>query len=324
MKNYESLSMNIPKPQLRNLMKGRLIIIKPSYHGGEMNLHLPTMKYKKLVNAKSKNKGVKIGLDPKEIEYNTGKGLFSTLKKIAKSQIVKDIISHPTTKKYAKKAVEKLEPIVEKGIEKVLEKPLGKKSASKVAKIITTKGSKYVSKKANLEEPMKEEPMMSDIEEGGKIDIKKIAKTISKGYKKYVKPVASPLIRKGLTKAVDIGAKALSGVVPEAAPVIQYAADKYGDKGVDFVMKKTGLGVRLEDNSSNFLNPMHPAMNPSLPMKDFSLPRFIRKDNYGGSFLPSGYRGGSFLMAGERRRYGGATGLPNDPLLPPRDFSIRV
>jgi hypothetical protein len=318
--------MTIPTNQLRSLSKGKMVIFKPEHHGGEMSLHLGAMKYKKLMKAKSKNKGVKLALDPKEIEYNTGKGLFSTLRKIAKTQIVKDIIAHPTTKKYAKKAMDKLEPIVEKGIEKVLEKPLGKKTASKVAKIVTTKSRALATKKASEFVPPMEEPAPSDdIAEGGKIDLKKIAKTISKGYKKYVKPVASPLIRKGLEKGVQAGAKALSAFVPEASPLIQYTADKYGDKGVDFIMSKTGLGMlKPGDDSSTFLSNRHPAMKPGLPMPDHSLPRFTRKDTYGGSFLPSGFHyGGSFMMAGERRyRSGGATGFPLDPLLPQRDFSM--
>lgn len=74
---------------------------------------------------------------------------------------------------------------------------------------------------------------------GGKLSWKAFKRGLKKGwegYKKYVKPIAGPLIRKGLKMAVEKGAQALTTIAPEAAPAIaaltpavQSGVEKLGD-----------------------------------------------------------------------------------------------
>jgi hypothetical protein len=324
----------------RKLAKHQNVTIKPGMVGSGVSVHLSGAKHRKLMTAKNKEKGMRLSMTPEELELS-GEGFKDLLKRGAKSLVkhgAKALIKHvkePATKK----------------ISKILEKPLGKELADKLAEKATEYGTTKLSKALDLglhgkhlsgmDKKIHDVAPLSEQEtEGGKISLKDIGRTISKGYKKYVKPIASPLIRKGLKEAVDVGSKALGTYAsaylgPEATAVTNQLASKYGDKGVDYLMKKTGLGMmtggasyRLQSNYSNFLNSHHPAMHPTLPMPDMSLPHFMRSTK-GGSFLPAGFsRGGSFLPAGKRYGSGYSSsydqGSPMNPRLPQRDFSLPI
>lgn len=312
----ESVALALTPAIARKLAKHQNVIIKPSMIGSGVTVHLSGAKHRKLMTAHRKNKGMRLSLSPEEIEMS-GEGFKDLLKRGAKA-VAHHVVKH-------------VKPHAKKQLTKILEKPLGKELASQVAEKATDYGSEKVTKAIGGELPRGTHLSGTDKnidDRGGKIRLKDVGKTISRTYKKYVKPIASPLIRKGLQEAVSVGTKALGTYLgPEASPIVDQISSKYGEKAVDYAMKKTGLGMttggafRLQSNYSNFLNTAHPAMTPTMPLPDNSLPRYTR----GGSFLPAGFsRGGSFMPAGRARHgYGiGAVGTALNPLLPQRDFSL--
>jgi hypothetical protein len=127
-----------------------------------------------------------------------------------------------------------------------------------------------------------------------------------KGYQKIVKPVVGPLIRKGLKAVVKaaLPAAAVALGQPELAPAASALANSVGDQAVDKLGDVTGAyglkkNLKLKDDWSNFVNHRHPAMNPRLPLPDFSTPNTT---NSGGRLLvKAGHpkvaitRAGSFL-----------------------------
>ena len=152
---------------------------------------------------------------------------------------------------------------------------------------------------------------------------------IVKPYQSVVKPVVGPMIRKSLAKALPAAAGAAATMLgqPElAAPAAALASkiaaplvNKIGD--VTHAYGLGGAGVekhhhRLESNSSNFLNPSHPAMHPILPPHDMSYGAYER-------------HGGSFKVMGEgmhhhrhRLHHSMEYGNPMHPRLPQGDMSM--
>jgi hypothetical protein len=70
-----------------------------------------------------------------------------------------------------------------------------------------------------------------------------------------IKPVVGPLLKQGLSKAIDLGATAVSAVAPQAAPFVQLAKDKYKQKAIDVIGKKTGAyGMRPQRSRPSLPN----------------------------------------------------------------------
>lgn len=119
-----------------------------------------------------------------------------------------------------------------------------------------------------------------------------------------------PKVRRGLTKALEIGLPIATSLIPQIAPlapVTNYVARKYSKRAVDKMGDKLGFGVKkgfkLSHDYSQLQKPYHPAMSPVLPLPDFSKPNFTTSGtglvartghpklsiSRGGSFLPAGY-----------------------------------
>jgi hypothetical protein len=87
---------------------------------------------------------------------------------------------------------------------------------------------------------------------GGKISWKGIKRALSKGwkgYKKYVKPIVSPIIREGLKMAIKTGGPALAAAVgqPELAaltPAVEKAVMKIGDVSGAYSVGKLKKGMK--------------------------------------------------------------------------------
>jgi len=113
--------------------------------------------------------------------------------------------------------------------------------------------------------------MDEDEIEAGRItwgDLKRGLKKAWRGYKKYVKPVAAPIIKKGLQIGVEKGSQALAAYTgqPEIAILGKIAAEK-GVPALGRVTGAYGMKRAVVPNTSmvsNFL----PAANPLLQYGD--------------------------------------------------------
>ena len=133
-----------------------------------------------------------------------------------------------------------------------------------------------------------------------KNDVAPVAKSAYKGYQKYVKPVVGPAIRKGLAKALPVAVAAAATMLgqPELAIPAAAFASKIATPLVDTVGNVSGAyGLKhkkrfhLREDSATMVHSRHPAMNPVLPLPDFSKP----DHKHSGGRLT---RGGSFLASG--------------------------
>lgn len=198
-----------------------------------------------------------------------------------------------------------------------------------------------------------------EIEEGGRINWRKIgrtlrstAKAIGKLYREEVRPEVGPalrrIVKKGIEKGIPFATSALATALgqPELAvatrPFIAKIAQDIAEPATQGISKLTGaFGVKkvklpkgkamsatkamsapvhstremcpvpfkaqLQNNYSNFLNPNHPGMNPTLPALDNSLPIVSSRMHGRGLFVNRGM---------------GMKGLASDPQLPPQDNSM--
>jgi len=111
-----------------------------------------------------------------------------------------------------------------------------------------------------------------------------------------MKKKVRPLVRKVLKKALEVAVPlATSAVAPELAPVASALTSAYSDKAVNKLGDTIGFGtrggrLRAGSDYSQFQHTRSPAMNPVLPLPDFSRPNFTHSGvKVGGSFVPVGY-----------------------------------
>jgi hypothetical protein len=137
-----------------------------------------------------------------------------------------------------------------------------------------------------------------------------VAKKVYSGYQKHIKPIVSPLIREGLTKALPIavGAAATALGQPELAVPAAAIASRISSPLVNSIGNATGAyGLKkprrkrfvLRTDRSTMVHSYHPAMTPALPLPDFSKPdyqfnggrltHYKQRPTRGGSFMPAGY-----------------------------------
>ena len=131
---------------------------------------------------------------------------------------------------------------------------------------------------------------------GGAVS-KKTCKSSTGGRIKKVRPLIRKVVKKALQVAVPL---ATSAVAPALAPLASAITNEYGDKAVNALGSRLGFGyrggaLRAGSDYSQFQHTRSPAMNPVLPLPDFSKPDFKHSGAKvggmlkGGSFLPSGY-----------------------------------
>lgn len=213
-----------------------------------------------------------------------------------------------------------------------------------------TKGKGYSLKL----DPKEMEANEIEVEEGGRINWRKIGRTLrstakaaAKFYREKIRPTVGPKIRQAVKTAIEEGIPlageylgAITGqpeiVAAAKSPAVKRFAEKTAKSGTEKLSKLTGaFGLsmkkplskqiyemehteqvkpskfQLQDNYSGFLNPNHPAMSPTLPMADNSLP-LIGK----GLFLAQAQGKGLFYA-----KTGRGMGSPMEPLLPQMDNS---
>ena len=185
--------------------------------------------------------------------------------------------------------------------------------------------------------------------EGGKINWKKVGRTIRGGlreagkfYRKEVRPTVGPALKTLTKKGLEVGTKAaVAGLAtltgqPALLAAAPGASKLVSEKGTAAIGKLTGAyGVKkekktskttlpqstatapppyrpmLQDNYSGFLNPNHPGMNPRLAQPDNSLPRV----SIYGNGLYSQMGGGMNLGMGLDLKQGGRVAIAKDVIL---------
>lgn len=293
MSKLSSMKMPLTDAQLRKLAKGQGVRVAPSSTASAYDIYCSPAKMKRMQRNMTKGKGFTVKLDPEELMENEveieggrinwkkiGKTLRSTAKSVGKFYREKvRPVVGPTIRKAVKTAIEKGIPLAADALALVTGQPEILAAA--------TPAIKKFSKKA-----------------------------AEKGTEKLSK----------LTGAFGVGSPAPKAVKakPRArrAPKTQTPCPVIDDSlhTIEHTERKPlPYRPQLQDNYSNFLNPNHPAMNPTLPTQDNSLPLVPR--HYGrGLYAGRGLFAGGGLYVAER---GGAmlTGLPMNPLLPPVDNS---
>ena len=125
-----------------------------------------------------------------------------------------------------------------------------------------------------------------------------VSKKMTKGgAMKKIKPAIRKAVKKAIQVAVPL---ATSAVAPELVPLASALTNQYSDKAVNALGSKLGFGyrggaLRAGSDYSQFQAMRSPAMNPVLPLPDFSRPDFKHTGAKvggmlsGGSFMPAGY-----------------------------------
>lgn len=291
--------LNLTKNNLRKINKGENTIIKPQHlKGGSVDIFVSPLKAKKIMRAMSKGKGVKVSLSANELDHSVkhGKGVVLPTRKIRVP---------PTNSKNA---------VMEKG---------AIVHASKIDSLNVGNDTVDV---------VRGDPLV--VEEGGKIDFKKIGrklknvgKDITDGYKEFRDNPKNA----GVRKIIQEGAKqAIKGAITSAGtalgstigvPQLGLVAGVASDPLAQMAVEKIGLGsgYMLNDNFNTFLNSNHPAMNPSLPMPDQSLSTTLK-------IRGEGFRGPGYTRGGRLRKSTVnnimEVGTPLNPTLPMDDHSF--
>lgn len=189
-----------------------------------------------------------------------------------------------------------------------------------------------------------------EIEEGGKINWKKIgrtlrstAKSVGKFYREKVRPVVGPKIRKAVKAAIEKGIPlageylgAITGqpeiVAAATSPAVKRFAEKAAESGTEKLSKLTGaFGLNMKKPLSKQIYDMEhtPQVKPAQFQLQDNYSRFLNPNHpamsptlpMADNSLPLVGRGLYMRGNGLFLAQGGAMGLPMDPLLPQIDNS---
>jgi hypothetical protein len=290
--------LNLTKNNLRKINKGENTIIKSEHlKGGNIEIFLSPMKAKKIQKAMTKGKGVKVSMSKDELDHSVkhGKGVVLPTRKI------------------------RVPPRE------------GKNEIMKKGVMIHASKVKALNVGNDTFDVVRGDPLQVD--KGGKINLKKIGRQlkgvvdkVKDDYKEFrdnpknagTRKIIQQGAKQAIKSAIVSGATALGSTVgmPQAGLVGATIADPLANMAVD----KIGLGTKqymLNDNFNTFLNPMHPAQNPTLPMGDHSISTTLK----GQGFRAPGYTSGGRLRRSELNNIQ-PVGTPLNPTLPQSDHSI--
>lgn len=289
-------SMKVPltDAQLRKLAKGMGVRVSPGANATAYDMMCSPAKIKKMSRQMTKGKGFTMKLDPEELQANEVEceGGRINFKKIGRTL-------RSTAKSVGKFYRENVRPVVGPKIRKAVKTAIEKGIPMAAAALGTVTGQpELVAATAPAVSRFAKKAAEKGTEKLSKLTG---AFGVKQGQKKPTKKRKAPAKKKA-TKETSLDLYAIDHT--EREPV--------------------AYRPQLQDNYSNFLNPNHPAMNPTLPVADNSLPQVPRAGTMQGSGMyGSGlYAQGSGLYVAER---GGSVdfrrGSAMNPLLPQVDNS---
>lgn len=272
--SMKSIKVPMTDAQMRKLAKGQGVRINPSAGCTAYDVWCKAGKCKRMERMMMKGKGFALKFDPEEMDENVEiEGGRINWKKIGRTL-------RSTAKSVGKFYREKIRPVVGPKIKEAVKKA---------------------------------------IEEGIPLAGEYLGAVT--GQPEIVAAAKSPAVKRFAEKAAKSGTEKLSKLT--GAFGMQKMPEKGGalkmDKGLAKQMyemehpKIIPYKAQLQDNYSPFLNPKHPAMHPTLPMPDNSLP-LVRKQSGRGLYMMKGQ--GLFAAT-----TGMGMGSPMDPALPPIDNS---
>jgi hypothetical protein len=307
--------LSLTPNSIKKMHKHQATLLKPAHMtGGEMEIFVSPMKAKRMMSAVKKGKGMKLCMTPDEMEHTMkhGKGVMLPSRKIFKV------------------AKEGMPVLASKGVITHNAPVASVNAGNDTFQVVRGDPTAPAPKKRASKK-------MAEDTEGGRVrmpKLKDIGRAVKKGFDKVTSEykefrddpknaTARKMIQEGAKQAIKAGivsgATALGSTV--GAPQLGAVAGVAADPIAKLAIEKIGLGrgFMLNSNYNNFLNPLHPAMSPTLPAGDNSLTR-------GGSFRSAGYG-----MCGTGRLRGhGVPSISNiqplgsamNPQLPPVDHSI--
>lgn len=290
MKNtMECMKLKLTDAQLRNLAKGKGVMVKPSPENTESayDVWCDPKKAKKMKKAMTKGKGMCLRMTPEELKANDvdiTEGGRINWRKIGKTL-------RSTAKAVGKLYREEVRPEVGPALRRIVKKGIEKGVPFATSALATALGQPEL---AAATQPFVAR-LAADIAEPATRKLGKVTGAFGlKTHSDADMPMPMPKKGKGKGKGKAMPKKM---VAPKMTPVPVHSS-----KEICPVPYK----AQLQNNYSNFLNPNHPGMNPALPPLDNSLP-----------IVASGSCGrGIFVTRGR-----GVPGSPMDPLLPPQDNS---
>ena len=322
-REFATVKLALKPEQMRKLAGGKVIQLKNEMMtGGAVSVSLAPVQHKKLMRALHSGKGYRLKLD---------EGEKSECMKCGGA--LKDYFTKKRVRRGIDTAMKAIKPIARKAIKETVKSYVGDQGADLLADTgvrLAEAGVNEVGRRTGAFG-------LKAKQKGG--NIKKLGRQIKRGfqkavdtYKKDIRPTAGPIIREGLTKAIQIGAPALvtSLGAPQLAPATAFLANQFARKGVDYIGDSTGAfglkygygtedkpfglmakPIQLELNLSNFLPPRHPAQRPKMQTGDFSKPR--------AEFTSIGNKPKYLYGRGEIP----VKGHPMNPRMPMKDFAYR-
>lgn len=271
--SMHSVKVPLTDTQLRKLAKGQGVRVNPKAGCTAYDVWCKAGKCKRMERMMTKGKGFALKFDPEEMDENVEvEGGRINFKKIGRTL-------RSTAKAVGKFYREKVRPVVGPKIREAVKKA---------------------------------------IEEGIPLAGEYLGAVT--GQPEIVAAATSGPVKRFAKKAAEKGTEKLSKLT--GAFGMQMMPEKGGalkmDKGLAAQIEKMehpkiiAYKAQLQDNYSPFLNPKHPAMHPTLPMPDNSLP-LIRQMSGKGLYMK-----GNGLFASTA---GMGMGSPMDPALPPIDNS---
>lgn len=325
-REFATIKLALKPEQMRKLAGGKVIQLKNEMMtGGSVSVSVSPVQHKKIQRALHSGKGYRLKLD---------EGEKSECMKCGGA--LKDYFTKRRVRKVVDGAVKVAKPFVKKAIKEVAKSYVGDQGADIVADVgldMAERGINEVGRRTGAFGMC----MNAKSKKGG--NIKKLGRQIKRGftkavdtYKRDIRPVVGPVIREGLTRAIQVGAPmAVGAVAPGLAPVAGVLANQFARQGVNYIGDQTGAfgltygrgtddkpfglmarPVALELNLSNFLPPRHPAQRPKMQMADFSKPR-LQEIDYRGNKAKYLYGRGEIPKRG----------LPMNPKMPMKDFAYR-
>lgn len=273
--SMKSVKIPLTDTQMRKLAKGQGVRVNPSAGCTAYDVWCKAGKCRRMERMMTKGKGFALKFDPEEMDENVEiEGGRINFKKIGRTL-------RSTAKSVGKFYREKVRPVVGPKIKEAVKKAIEKGVPLAVETLGAVTGQPEIV--AAAESPV----------------VKRLAKKASeKGTEKLSKLTGAFGMQK--VKGMEMGG---------ALKMDKGLAKKMYDMENPQIL---AYKAQLQDNYSPFLNPKHPAMHPTLPMPDNSLP-LIRQMSGKGLYAKGG---GLFAST-----MGMGMGSPMDPALPQIDNS---